>query len=243
MNLSVCYILKNEEKTIKQSLESIKKIAGQIVIVDTGCTDKTIEICKEYSTNGGCDIFKYESYTLPFTKGELEGFNQGELETFNFSDARNYGISKCEGDYILILDGDEYFFDHDELKKVISENTDADIFEFIQVNYRTSATGGSLTKQFRLFKNFIGIKYEGIVHETLVTQDSSCRKYEILRTELTIIHEGKQLNETDFEIKMQSIIDSVTLDNNAKKKYYLGIYYLRTGNHVQALRFLNECIF
>ena len=54
--LSLCMITKNEEKNISRCLDSIKDIVDEIIIVDTGSTDKTIEIAKSY----GANIYHYE---------------------------------------------------------------------------------------------------------------------------------------------------------------------------------------
>ena len=54
--LSLCMITKNEEKNISRCLDSIKDIVDEIIIVDTGSTDKTIEIAKSY----GANIYHYK---------------------------------------------------------------------------------------------------------------------------------------------------------------------------------------
>lgn len=82
--LSVCIITKNEEKNISRCLESIKNIADEIIVVDTGSTDKTVEIAN-----------KYES------KVSFHKWNN------DFSDARNASIKKATKDWILFLDADE----------------------------------------------------------------------------------------------------------------------------------------
>ena len=56
MNLSVCYITKNEEKNIEKSLASIKAAADEIVVVDTGSRDKTKAIAASY----GAKVYDYE---------------------------------------------------------------------------------------------------------------------------------------------------------------------------------------
>lgn len=92
--LSICMIVKNEEKNIARCLESIKEIADEIIIVDTGSSDKTIDICKNYSVK----LINYE-------------WNN------DFSEARNVSLQHATKDYILFLDADEEI-PREELNKI-----------------------------------------------------------------------------------------------------------------------------
>ncbi|MCM8800413.1 MAG: glycosyltransferase family 2 protein [Candidatus Omnitrophica bacterium] len=83
MRLSVVIAVKNEEKNIKRTLESVKW-ADEIVIVDDVSSDKTVEICRLYTPL----VFIHDS--------------QGD-----FHKNKNLGIEKAGGDWILSLDGDE----------------------------------------------------------------------------------------------------------------------------------------
>jgi len=80
--LSACLIVKNEEAMLKECLKSLKGI-DEIIIVDTGSTDKTVEIASKY---GKVYHHKWKD---------------------DFSDARNYALSKSNGDWNLIIDADE----------------------------------------------------------------------------------------------------------------------------------------
>lgn len=82
--LSVCVIVKNEEEFIGQCLASIKAVADQIVVVDTGSTDRTTVIAREY----GAEIYE-------FTWRD------------DFSAARNAALAHATGEWVLSLDADE----------------------------------------------------------------------------------------------------------------------------------------
>ena len=82
--LSLCMIVKNEEKFLAGCLESVKNIVDEIIIVDTGSTDKTIEIANSYNAK----VYHFEWKN-------------------DFSLARNESIKHATGDWILILDADE----------------------------------------------------------------------------------------------------------------------------------------
>ena len=72
ITVSVCMIVKNEENVLARCLNSLKDLAEEIVIVDTGSTDKTVEIVSNYTSN----IYSHSW-------------------TDDFSDARNYSFSKA----------------------------------------------------------------------------------------------------------------------------------------------------
>lgn len=103
MKISVVLGVFNEEKNIKRCLESVKW-ADEIIIVDDGSTDRTVEIAKRYTDK----IFPHKS--------------EGYVEP-----TRNFGIGKAQGEWILLLDADEEIPDTLALKlKEISDNKDID---------------------------------------------------------------------------------------------------------------------
>ena len=82
--ISLCMIVKNEEDNIGNCLDNIKDLVDEIIIVDTGSTDKTKEIVKKYTDK----IYDFEWVD-------------------DFSKARNYSFSKATKDYIFWLDADD----------------------------------------------------------------------------------------------------------------------------------------
>ena len=148
--ISAVCIVKNNQDTISDSIDSYKDIVDEVVIIDTGSTDRTINICKEK----GCVVYNFK-------------WND------NFSDARNYAISKVNFDYILFLDSDEFFYpklkacDKDRIINIFktyncdavsfyTKNIDSDTFKFINEKYGT-----------KIFKNNKHIKYRRNIHEIL----------------------------------------------------------------------------
>jgi hypothetical protein len=82
--LSVCMIVKNEERFLGQCLASVKEIADELIVIDTGSIDRTVEIAREH------------------------GAQVGHFEWCNdFAAARNASIALATGDWILFLDADE----------------------------------------------------------------------------------------------------------------------------------------
>ena len=86
MTISLCMIVKNEERYIKMCLENALDLVDEIIVVDTGSTDNTINIINQFEDK--VILVKYEWKN-------------------DFSDARNLSLEKATGDWILILDADE----------------------------------------------------------------------------------------------------------------------------------------
>ncbi len=98
--ISAVIVSYNEATSLQNCLESIKDFAGEIIVVDLGSEDKTMEICKRY----GVKVFKHK--LVPFVE-----------------EVRNFAISKAEGEWLLVLDPDEEISEGlgEQLKKVIKD--------------------------------------------------------------------------------------------------------------------------
>jgi GT2 family glycosyltransferase/Flp pilus assembly protein TadD/glycosyltransferase involved in cell wall biosynthesis len=141
--VSVCLIVKNEEEFIGQCLASIKPLASQIVVVDTGSTDRTVEIAKEYGA-------------------EVHFFQWND----NFSDARNAAHQHARGDWVLILDADE------ELPLESHANLMQDMAAQNVLGYRIpicnlAEAPDAVTYVPRLFRNAPALFFVGRVHEQI----------------------------------------------------------------------------
>src|SRR5690606_33121747 len=90
-------IVRNEEKVIGRCLSSVVHLVDEVVIVDTGSTDKTKEIINDFTSN----IYNFEWIN-------------------DFSAARNYAASKATGEWIVVLDADEYV-DEENFNQFINE--------------------------------------------------------------------------------------------------------------------------
>ena len=86
LKITACYIVKNEAENLVKSIKSLKKQVNEIVVVDTGSTDNTIVVARKL----GAKI-----YSFPWQD--------------DFSKARNFALSKAKGDWLVLLDADEYF--------------------------------------------------------------------------------------------------------------------------------------
>lgn len=113
----------NVEKYVKQSIESVLKqtfLGYELIIINDGSTDKTLEICKNYAE-------QYKNIRI------IDQINAG------VSNARNIGINKSIGKYLLFLDGDDWWLDSNMLSNIHSQlycsDLDVDMYTFCYERY------------------------------------------------------------------------------------------------------------
>lgn len=174
-SLSICMIVKNEEKYIDNCLKSMTPLIengiAEFVIVDTGSTDKTIEICRKYTDN----IYYFEWQD-------------------NFSMARNYSISKAHGEYIFIQDADQCV-DNNSINDLVNLFNSKDYRSYNTIyiklrNYLNKNLNEYSDLQFPLiFKNDENFKYIGAVHNQPVFSEP------IKFTDIQINHFGYIMDE------------------------------------------------
>ena len=133
--ISLCMIAKNEEKYLEQCLRSVKDIVDEIIIVDTGSTDKTKEIAKKFNAK----IFDFKWVD-------------------DFSAARNESIRHATKDWILVLDADEIVEkkDIDKIKNLIENSDHFAGFQLEQRSYINNHFEGAVKNDsdFELVKNY-----------------------------------------------------------------------------------------
>ncbi len=141
--LSACMIVKNEEKFLPQCLKSIKDVVDEIIIVDTGSTDRTVEIAKSF----GAKVYHH-----PWRN--------------SFSEARNNSLSYATCDWILQIDADEALEQADIplLHKLMNDNSCNVIFVAIY----SELPGGQAKHYFQRIFRRGRAHFEGIVHNQLI---------------------------------------------------------------------------
>jgi len=164
--ISLCMIIKDEEKLLEECLNPIKDIVDEIIIVDTGSKDKTKETAKKFTT-------------------KIYDFRWND----DFSKARNFSISKATKEWILVLDPDEKIAKDDliKIKNLIKKNKE-DIFGYrlIQQTYYKNKII-SIRGICRLFKNSDKIRFTYPIHET-VKESIKNLKARIGKTGIIIKH-------------------------------------------------------
>ncbi|HSR13026.1 MAG TPA: glycosyltransferase family 2 protein, partial [Thermodesulfobacteriota bacterium] len=145
--LSLCMIVRDESRHIRDCIESVKMVVDEIVVVDTGSGDDTREIATEL----GAKVFNF-----PWSD--------------DFSAARNESIRRATGDYILWLDADDRM-DPQEVRKLGLLKAKLDVRKnqayYLVLNSQSPIDGETLFHQMRLFPKIPGALFEGRVHEQI----------------------------------------------------------------------------
>jgi glycosyltransferase involved in cell wall biosynthesis len=163
--LSVCMIVKNEEENLPRALTSIKGFADELIVVDTGSKDRTVEIARGF----GAKVFYFDWCD-------------------DFSAARNESLRHATKDYILWLDGDDEFQSNypGKLRKIMKMHQGKAFYFLVQL---LSENQKDEYYQVRMFPRRKDILFEGRVHEQ---PNYSLRRSGIptLVTEFRIVHHG-----------------------------------------------------
>ncbi|KWU59171.1 glycosyltransferase family 2 protein [Priestia megaterium] len=211
MKISLAMIVKNEERFIKRCLDSVKSLVDEIIVVDTGSTDNTLYIIQEYSS---VKLFHHT-------------WNN------NFSTARNFSLSQCSGDYVLVLDADEYVSvgDRQELEIIMKSN----VIGRMKICSPFKKEGQTFTSNSYVSRFFPKeLKYKGIIHEQL---DSDLSRQKM---NFEIEHSGYM----DVRKDQRNIpLLLKALEQEPKDSYYmfqLGKEYRIVENYERAFHILNE---
>lgn len=228
--LSLCMIVKDEENFIDGCLKSVKDYVDEMIIVDTGSTDRTVEICKSF----GAQIL-----TFPWNG--------------SFSDARNYGLERATGDWILWLDADEVL-DASDAKKLREILEDEGLLLNVHlINYYGDSPDPNKTFDIahtRLFQNHKGFKFNNKIHEMLNANEIIAKFNEdptIKTVPIKVYHYG-YLDPVNKE-KKKSERNIGMLKDELKQKdyspwieYHIASEYYRLKNYKEAFDYVNRSI-
>lgn len=225
MKISLCMIVKNEEKYIKMCLENAMKLADEAIIVDTGSTDKTKEIIKEFDENIKIIDYKWED---------------------DFSKARNISLEAATGDWILIIDADEKLLcDVEKVRKTL-ENADSDGYKIPLYNIMTTSMVMYSAVYCKFFRNNKGYKYRGNIHEQVNVPNMQIDKYIIDEKICKIIHYGYLMSVVKDRNKSERNLE--ILEKDIKEKpydpfvyYNIGVSYEISCDYEKALKYFLKC--
>jgi glycosyltransferase involved in cell wall biosynthesis len=216
-------IVKNEEKFLPGCLESVKDAVDEIIIVDTGSTDKTIEIARSFNAK----IF------------QIEWKN-------DFSLARNESINYATGDWILILDADERLEPKGakKIKKYLNSNYDGYYVKVISLG--KNGHPEAINEYPRLFRKEANYRFEGRIHEQI---SNSILKNggKLGKADITIIHLGyAQDDETmskKYERNLSILFEQLNENpNDAYTLYHIGIIKILKGETDEGISSLRKSI-
>jgi tetratricopeptide (TPR) repeat protein len=166
--VSACMIVKNEEEQLPRCLESIRDWVDEIIIVDTGSTDRTVAIAQAY----GARLFHQP----------WEG---------DFSKHRNYSLDQAAGDWVFIIDADEEFRLEDlpRLRQALDETSHEIVSIDVFNVYGRDQSIKTFLPSIRFFRRRLNLRYSGIVHNTLTLPSGAT----VARAAVQLKHYGYDL--------------------------------------------------
>lgn len=216
--ISLCIITKNESQKLDKCLTCASRYPFEIVVVDTGSTDDTIETAKKYTDN----IFFFEWIS-------------------DFSAARNFSISKASHDWILVLDTDEYIedIDLDTIYELIEQHPYG---LGCLMRYSPNNKGSIMHENVpRLFNRNI-YHYVRPVHEQVYPYDG--HPMQLFAIPLSCRHDGYVGTSKELEEKskrdLQILIDNLETYKDGYSYYQIAQSYYMMGDSIHAMKYYEK---
>ena len=223
MKLSACMIVRDEEKNIARCIESYKDVVDEVVVVDTGSTDKTVEIAEAL----GAKVYYYKWHN-------------------HFAEAKNYALDQAKGDWIIFLDADEYFVTNTSRNIIpilsrLPSSYNAIACRMRNIDYISGKPMDDVT-HIRIFRRDPNIRYKNSVHETLNYKNDTKKIEAYLADEVDLLihHEGYSIS--DQARKSQRNLE-ILLPQIARASeepviyYYLSDCYFGLGDWQKAIEY------
>jgi tetratricopeptide (TPR) repeat protein len=222
--VSLCMIVKDEEAMLPRCLDAVREWVDEMIVVDTGSTDRTVEIAEER----GARVLHHEWQN-------------------DFSAARNVSFDAATCDWILYLDADEVLLDGDgpRLRELLTHTWREAIF-LIETNHTGDLEDGTATTHdaMRLVRRRPNRRFSGRLHEQL--QDIPAYLPE--RREISTVriehfgYLGEVREQKDKSTRNREILDRQFADGDASPfmHFNLGMEHVAAGDHTGAIQYLER---
>lgn len=190
--ISVCIIMKNEEKYLGRCLDALNAFPFELILVDTGSTDSTVEIAKQY-------VDKVHSFTW----------------INDFAAARNYSLSLAANDWVLIIDCDEYVtsLDVSSLLRFMDDHPTEIGLISRRNHYEMNGCDSVYVDQVERFFNRRVYHYAGKIHEQVVLLPSAIQKNIHRNSKSVFVHvEHSGYTGSIEELKEKSMRNAILLE-------------------------------
>lgn len=225
--LSLCMIVRDNENTIEACLASIRPWVDEIVIVDTGSTDRTPEICRQFDAR---------MFDLPWTD--------------DFSTARNESMKSATGDWIFWMDSDDIIPENQgrRLRKLVDGGHTEDCLGYVMQVHCPATDSGAMTivDHVKLFRNRPELRFEHRIHEQILP---SIRRASgnVVFTDIHVVHAGSDQTVEGQQRKLERDFRILKLDleerpNHPFVLFNLGMTHENAGEYSLAETFLRRSI-
>ena len=212
IRVSACVIVKNEAENLPRWLAGMRRVADEMIVVDTGSTDDTAAI----AAAAGARVISF-----PWRD--------------DFAAAKNFALDQARGRWIIFPDADEYFTEA-SLERIpqLLRQGDRDnsvggyLCRLVNIDKDDGGRVSSVTTQVRIFRHLRQLRYQGSVHETLAIPRG---KKLLLVPDITIHHTGysreivREKLQRNLALLEKNRKEHKHQDDVQEKLYYMDIYY------------------
>ncbi|NLI13372.1 glycosyltransferase [Pelotomaculum propionicicum] len=217
--ISLAMIVRNEAENLKSCLDSVSGQVDEIIIVDTGSTDGTVEIARLYTDK----VYSYHWAD-------------------DFSAARNYAIEKAKGEWILCLDADETLdLATGDLKSLLAGENQLEAY-LLPLNNPTTESTGEYNRflVLRLFKNNGRYRFQGKIHEQICISENGVvgiADKPVIRHKLITARERNRKRGRNLALLKNVFSED---PQNYFIQYYIGVEWLMLGKPGKALPYFQQ---
>jgi glycosyltransferase involved in cell wall biosynthesis len=220
MTISLVMIVKDEEEMLPRCLESIHDMVDEMVIVDTGSSDRTVEIAESF----GAKVLHHEW-------------------TGDFAEARNVSLEAATGDWFIYLDADEVLVREDAHRlRELAGHVWRESFFFVETNFTGDLDDGMAVNHntLRMYRNRPEYRFEGRIHEQLAHALPAAQPERLEQPTVRIEHYGylgavrdaKEKSRRNIELLERQLADG---DQTSFLCFNLGSEYAAAGDAARSL--------
>ncbi len=225
--MTLCMVVKNEEVFLTKCLQSVKGLVEEIVVVDTGSTDRTVEIANRFGARVIVEPWEND-----------------------FSKPLNRALREASGEWILRLDGDEELYPEDrgKVRSLLNKETAAYVVQIVNLMNERNVEEEEVSSFVRLFRNNPNYRFEGMIHEQIVPSIIRDNPQAVIQyVPIRIRHYGylkevsnsKNKDDRNLELTLQALRQE---PDNAYMHYYLGMEYRRRQHRVAAIQAFDDAL-
>lgn len=225
LRISLCMIVKDEEEMLPRCLAAVRPAVDEIVVVDTGSSDRSREIARDF----GARVIDF-----PWNG--------------SFADARNVSVEAATGDWILFLDADEVLVEDDVPKlRALAGRVWREAFHLVETSYTGELEHGTAVTHaaLRMFRNRPTYRFRGRLHEQFAWALPSGLPERIEQTDVRVEHFGYLGVVRDTRDKARRNIELLQRQAEEREpdsffEFNLGSEYLAVGDLTAAVRHLER---
>ena len=218
MEITLCLIVKDEEKNLPACLSSFEGVFEKLVVVDTGSTDKTVDVAKKF----GADVFHFE-----WTK--------------NFSEARNFALGKVQTEWTMMVDADDTLESKDRLLAELGKLSEETLGVFLPYLYSNVRKGqGNMAFLPRIWKTALRLTYGLPIHEYLNVPPEPLQKF--VRVNVPLLHHKSEEGFSESFRRNVEILEHAYEkgDRHPRILFYLGHDHFYAGDIDESLKWFKK---